>query len=65
MNAYKEPLGVDISKNVFDVPGSVTRQHQYKNDPFGFLAFAKARSKKALLLTYDNRFFLNFENVSL
>ncbi|WP_157810864.1 hypothetical protein [Nonlabens sp. MB-3u-79] len=46
MNKYKETLGVDINKDVFDVPSNVTGQHQYKNDAFGVLAFAKARSIK-------------------
>ncbi|WP_339684576.1 hypothetical protein [uncultured Nonlabens sp.] len=51
---------MSISKNVFDVPGSVTGQHQYKNDAFGFLAFAKAISKKSFF-----RFFCKLPDAHL
>ena len=41
MNKYKETFGVDISKDVFDVHGSTTGHHQYKNDEPGFKKFLK------------------------
>jgi transposase len=41
MNKYKETFGVDISKDVFDVHGSKTGHHQYKNDEPGFKKFLK------------------------
>ena len=41
MNKYKETFGVDISKDVFDVHGSISRHHQYKNDEHDFKRFLK------------------------
>ena len=42
MNKYKETFGVDISKDVFDVPGSTVGHGQYNNDESGFRKFLKA-----------------------
>lgn len=41
MNKYKETFGVDISKDVFDVHGSLSGHHQYKNDESGFTRLLK------------------------
>ncbi|MFT7155745.1 MAG: transposase [Parvicella sp.] len=41
MNKYKETFGVDISKDVFDVHGSINGHTQYKNDAQGFKKFLK------------------------
>ena len=42
MTKYKEIYGVDISKDVFDVFGSLAGHCQFKNTDSGFHAFAKA-----------------------
>jgi len=39
MDKYKEIYGVDISKDVFDVYGSISGHNQFKNDEKGFLKF--------------------------
>jgi transposase len=49
MNKYKETYGVDISKDVFDVLGSETGHHQYKNDESGFKRFLKDLPDDALV----------------
>jgi transposase len=41
MNKYKETFGVDISKDVFDVYGSVSGHYQFKNDELGFKKLLK------------------------
>jgi len=49
MDKYKETFGVDISKDVFDVYGSSTGHHQYKNDETGFKKFLKYLPKESLV----------------
>lgn len=49
MTKYKEIYGVDISKDVFDVFGSLTGHCQFKNTEVGFKAFAKALPKNVLV----------------
>jgi len=41
MSKCKEFLGIDISKDVFDVMDSSENHHQFKNDPSGFTGFGK------------------------
>jgi len=50
MNKYKEIYGVDISKDVFDVYGSLSGHNQFKNDEKGFLDFLKSLSKDVLVV---------------
>jgi len=50
MTKYKEIYGVDISKDVFDVFGSLSGHRQFKNTEEGFKAFAKALPKKVLVV---------------
>lgn len=50
MNKYKETFGVDISKDVFDVHGSISGHNQYKNDASGFKKFLKDLPKEALVV---------------
>ncbi len=50
MTKYKEIYGVDISKDVFDVFGSLTGHCQFKNTENGFSAFAKALPKSILVV---------------
>lgn len=50
MHKYKEIYGVDISKNVFDVYGSLSGHDQFKNDDKGFLNFLKILSKDVLVV---------------
>lgn len=50
MNKYSEIYGVDISKDVFDVFGSLTGHRQFNNTELGFTAFAKALPKEALIV---------------
>lgn len=50
MTKYKEIYGVDISKDVFDVFGSLTGHRQFKNTEVGFKAFAKALPKNSLVV---------------
>jgi transposase len=50
MNKYKEIYGVDISKDVFDVYGSLGGHDQFKNDEKGFLNFLKSLSKDVLVV---------------
>jgi transposase len=50
MNKYTETFGVDISKDVFDVYGSISGYHQFKNDEKGFKSFQKSLPKKALVV---------------
>ncbi|SER12931.1 Transposase, partial [Hyunsoonleella jejuensis] len=48
MNKYSEIYGIDISKNVFDVYGSQSGHHQFKNDEQGFKRFLKSLPTGAL-----------------
>ena len=50
MNKYKEIYGVDISKDVFDVFGSVNGHFRYRNNEDGFKALVKALPKKSLVV---------------
>lgn len=50
MNKYKEIYGVDISKDVFDVYGSLSGHAQFKNDEKGFQSFLKILSKDVLVV---------------
>jgi len=50
MNKYKETFGVDISKDVFDVHGSINGHTQYKNDAQGFKKFLKELPKDVLVV---------------
>jgi len=50
MNKYKETFGVDISKDVFDIYGSISGHNQYKNDAIGFKKFLKELPKKSLVV---------------
>lgn len=50
MTKYKETFGVDISKDVFDVHGSETGHHQFKNEEKGFRAFVKTLPQAALVV---------------
>lgn len=50
MNKYKETFGVDISKDVFDVHGSKTGYHQYKNNEAGFRKYLKELPKGSLVV---------------
>jgi transposase len=50
MNKYKEIFGVDISKDVFDVYGSLSGHNQFKNDALGFKSFLKSLPKKSLVI---------------
>jgi len=50
MNKYKETFGVDISKDVFDVHGSIVGHNQYKNDELGFKKFLRELPKEALVV---------------
>jgi len=50
MTKYKEIYGVDISKDVYDVFGSIKGHLVYKNSEEGFKAFAKSLPKKALVV---------------
>ncbi|ALJ03851.1 transposase [Pseudalgibacter alginicilyticus] len=50
MNKYKETFGVDISKDVFDVYGTLSGHNQYKNDESGFVKFLKELPDTALVV---------------
>ena len=50
MNKYKETFGVDISKDVFDVHGSKTGYHQYRNNEVGFRKYLKELPKGSLVV---------------
>ena len=50
MNKYTETFGVDISKDVFDVYGSISGHHHFKNDEKGFKSFQKSLPKDALVV---------------
>lgn len=50
MSKYKEIYGVDISKDVFDVYGSLTEHHKFKNSEEGFLSFLKTLTNDTLVV---------------
>ena len=50
MAKYKEIYGVDISKDVFDVFGSLSGHTHFKNTEVGFKAFVKALPKNVLVV---------------
>jgi transposase len=50
MNKYKEIYGIDISKDVFDVYGSQSGHHQFKNDESGFKNLLKHLPKDSLVV---------------
>lgn len=50
MTKYKEIYGVDISKDVFDVFGSLTGHCQFKNTEVGFKSFVKALPKNVVVV---------------
>src|SRR5690606_6898770 len=50
MNKYKETLGVDISKDVFDVHGNKSGHNQFKNDEKGFKSFLKILSNDSIVV---------------
>jgi len=47
---YKEIYGVDITKDVFDVFGSLSGHIQFKNTESGFKAFVKSLLKEVLFV---------------
>jgi transposase len=50
MYKYKEIYGVDISKDVYDVFGSLVGHNQFKNDEKGFRSFFKSIPKDSLVV---------------
>ena len=50
MNKYKETFGIDISKDVFDVYGSLSGHNQFENSPAGFKKLLKVLSEECLVL---------------
>lgn len=50
MNKYKEIFGVDISKDVFDVHGSIGGHNQFKNDEKGFASFLRTIPQESLVV---------------
>lgn len=50
MNKYRETFGVDISKDVFDVHGSIVGHGQYDNNASGFKRFLGDLPKNALVV---------------
>lgn len=50
MNKYNETFGVDISKDVFDVHGSIVGHDQYNNDVPGFKKFLKELPNGSLVV---------------
>lgn len=50
MNKYNETFGVDISKDVFDVHGSIVGHDQYNNDGPGFKKFLKELPNGSLVV---------------
>ena len=50
MSKYTEIYGVDISKDVFDVYGSIIGHQQFKNDEPGFRQFKKLLTKGSLVV---------------
>ena len=50
MNKYKETYGVDISKEVFDVYGSLKGHLQFKNTEVGFKSFLKSLPEGVLVI---------------
>lgn len=52
MNKYKETFGVDISKDAFDVHGSLTGYDQYKNDENGLKKSLKELPEESLVVMW-------------
>ena len=50
MNKYKETYGVDISKEVFDVYGSLKGHLQFKNTEVGFKSFLRSLPEGVLVI---------------
>jgi transposase len=50
MNKYKETFGVDISKDVIDVHGSVSGHNQFSNALDGFKSFLKTFPNESLVV---------------
>lgn len=50
MNKYKETFGVDISKDVFDVHGSILGHARYTNDAPGFVRFLRSLPEGSLVV---------------
>lgn len=50
MKTYKEIYGIDISKSVFDVYGSISGHNQFTNDPKGFTSFMRQLPKNSLVV---------------
>ncbi len=50
MSKYKEIYGVDISKDVFDVYGSLTGHNKFKNNEDGFISFLKTLTSETLVV---------------
>lgn len=50
MNKYKETFGVDISKDVFDVHGSIVGHNRFKNDGKGFKSFLKILPRDSIVV---------------
>ena len=50
MNKYKEIFGVDISKDVFDIYGSISGHDQFENDAKGFQLFLKKIGRDSLVV---------------
>ena len=50
MSKYTEIYGVDISKDVFDVYGSISGHQKFKNDEPGFRQFKKLLTKGSLVV---------------
>ncbi len=48
MNKFKQFIGIDISKDVFDVSLSEKAHHQFTNDTKGFIKFKKLIGKGSL-----------------
>lgn len=57
MTKYKEIYGVDISKDVFDVFGSLADHCQFKNTEVVFKSFAKALPKNVLVVVEATGYF--------
>ena len=50
MTKYTEIFGVDISKDVFDIYGSISGHNQFTNSEEGFKSFQKSLPKKSLVV---------------
>ncbi len=50
MNKYNETFGIDISKDVFYVHGSIKGHNQYSNDESGFNKLLKELPEGSLVV---------------